>query len=70
MKIRKLGDAANTGLKGEVVKTAKTYGRLSSQLKIGGGSDPICELFSVFLSLYLYRLRGDFKYTVKFAVRH
>ena len=36
MKIRKLGDAANTGLKGGVVKTAKTYGRLSSQLKIGG----------------------------------
>ena len=36
MKIRKLGDAANTGLKGEVVKTAKTYGRLSSQLNIGG----------------------------------
>ena len=37
MKIRKLGDATNTGLKGGgVVKTAKTYGRLSSQLNIGG----------------------------------
>jgi hypothetical protein len=35
---------------------------------IGGGGDPICELFSVFWSLYLQGFEGYFKYTEKFEV--